>query len=172
MDNTDKATTKKVLDEIESEALWLSHMVDNLLAMTRVQDDAVPLKMKNEVVDDILSEAISRTSGRKGSHELIVDWPETVLLVPMDGRLITQVLINLIDNAYKHTREDATVRVAVYEDEIFVRFAVTDNGGGVAQDRIGHLFDSFYTEAQGDSDSRSGMGLGLSICQSIYHVSS
>lgn len=168
--DVDEKTTREVLSDIESDAIWLSGMVENLLVMTRMQDAEVPLSMKNEVVDDILSEAIARTAKRKGEHELLLSPPDTVLLVPMDGRLVLQVLVNLIENAFKHTRGDSIVEVSARQVDGGVEFSVSDDGGGIDPALKDHIFDRFFSGTQGDAGSVHGVGLGLSICRSIVEA--
>jgi two-component system sensor histidine kinase KdpD len=166
----DEASRKSMLSDISIEAVWLSDMVENLLAMTRVQDGQVPINKTSEPVDDIVSNAIARTRKRRGSHKLNVQVPDDVVLAPMDGTLIVQVLVNLIDNAIKHTRSDSTIDVSVRKAADAVEFSVADDGGGIDPDKLGKIFDSFYA-ISGDSDTQpKGMGLGLAICRAIVEA--
>ena len=166
----DQETMKSVLTDIASDASWLSNMVENLLNMTRLQDGRLTIKKKNEVVDDIIGETVSKVQKQKNKHKLIVEKPEEVMLVPMDAQLIIQVLFNLIDNAFKHTREDSCIRVSAYREGQCAIFEVSDNGGGIKPESLGKVFDNFYSAEDGHSDRRLGMGLGLSICKSIVEA--
>jgi two-component system sensor histidine kinase KdpD len=161
---------RSVLNDIASDASWLSGMVENLLNMTRIQDGRLVIKKNSEVVDDIIGEAVSKVIKQKKGHQLIVEKPDEMLLVPMDGRLIIQVLLNLIDNAFKHTRDDSMVWIKVYSESENAVFEITDNGGGIREDKIDKLFDSFYTAIDNSSDKKHGMGLGLNICKSIVEA--
>lgn len=95
--------------------------------------------------------------------------PEDILVVPMNSQLISQVLINLIDNAFRHSRPDSHVEVAAWGAGDGVHFAVSDDGGGIDPAALPRVFDRFYTTNDGKG-ARSGMGLGLSICKGIVEA--
>ncbi len=166
----DPEAMKSVLKDIASDASWLSNMVENLLNMTRIQDGRLTITKKNEVVDDLIGEAVSKVRKLKNEHKLIVEKPDEMLLVPADGQLIVQVLLNLIDNAFKHTRIDSSVWMRVYSEKPYTVFEITDNGGGIKADKIDRIFESFFTAEDNRSDKKLGMGLGLSICKSIIEA--
>ena len=63
------------------------------------------IQHEDEVVEDIVSEAVSRMERRLGSRTLDIDLPEELLVIPMDGQLIIQVLVNLMENSMKHTAQ-------------------------------------------------------------------
>lgn len=168
-DNLDKQTALSLLSDIGADVTWLNNLVENLLNMTRIQDGKLLIKKENEVVDDVVSEAVRRVAKLQKEHSLQIHVPNDILLVPMDGRLIVQVLVNLLGNAFEHTRKNASVELNVYAEEGQAVFEVADNGGGIQPDILDTLFESFVS-AQNDSDSHRGIGLGLSICQSIVQA--
>lgn len=168
-DSLDKKTILSLLSDISVDAAWLNNLVENLLNMTRIQDGKLLIKKENEVVDDIVSEAVRRVSKLQKQHTFSVSVPDDILLVPMDGKLIIQVLVNLLDNSFQHTRPDSAVELSIYRQEDRAVFDVSDNGGGIRPDLPGALFDSFVS-AQNSPDSRRGIGLGLSICQAVVQA--
>lgn len=159
-----------LVSAISSDALWLNQLVENLLNMTRIQDGKLLLQKQPEVVDDVIAEAVRRCESRKGSHEIQVHLPQNVLLVEMDGRLIIQVLVNLIDNAIKHTPPHTLIEVSCSPKEHQAVFTIQDQGAGIDEQIKDHLFDSFVTTKQECSDARRGVGLGLSICKAIVEA--
>ncbi|MBM6998818.1 DUF4118 domain-containing protein [bacterium] len=178
----DEATRHELLTSVLEDARWLSAMVDNLLSMTRVQDASTPLEKSPETVDDVVGAAVALEEKRRGSHALTTRLPDEILVVPMDGRLIEQVLVNLIENAFKHTRPDASVEVSAWEQDGVAHFAVADDGGGMDDARLERVFDSFYTTGSRADAARAaqasrpagggrrGVGLGLSICKAIVEA--
>lgn len=166
----DAKTQNDMICDISNDAVWLSDMVENLLAMTRVQDGRVPINKTNEAVDDVVSNAMSRTRKRGGEHRFTVDLPDEIVLAPMDGALITQVLVNLVDNAIKHTRPDAKIDVSVRKVDGVVKFSVSDDGGGIEPDKLEKIFDSFYSIAGDEPAKPKGMGLGLAISRAIVEA--
>lgn len=159
----------ELLNSISEDARWLSDMIDNLLSMTRVQDEDVPLNFQPEVVDDVIGDAVAHLASRRGEHEISMDLPDDVLVVPMDGKLIRQVLINLIDNAIKHSAPDSHIRVSARQRGSFAAFRVTDDKGGIAPELLDKIFGRFVSEDAGDR-GKSGIGLGLSICKAIVEA--
>ena len=118
-------------------------------------------------MDEIIAEALQHISRQKTEHILSFQPAEEMILVKVDARLIMQVIINLVDNAIKYTREGSEITIATQKlgDRAVVR--VTDNGPGIPDDRKPLVFEMFYTGAKDIADSRRSLGLGLSLCKSI-----
>lgn len=163
------AEREALLSSMASDARWLAEMIDNLLGMTRVQDEDVSLDFQPEVVDDIIGDAVMHEMPYREGHEITVKPPDDVVLVPMDGKLIRQVLINLIDNAIKHSAPQARIVVSSEVRDGKAVFRVADSDGGIAPDMLGKVFSRFVSEGAG-SGRKSGIGLGLSICQAIVEA--
>lgn len=162
-------TETELLRGIVEDSLWLNSMVENLLAMSRVQDGDVSLQKEPELADEIVGDAMAREERRKGAHSLSAQMPQELLLVPMDGKLISQVIVNLIDNAFKHTRADSQVVVSAWREGGRAFFEVADDGGGIAPEDLERVFSRFYA-ADREDGGRRGMGLGLSICRAIVEA--
>lgn len=155
---------------IREDASWLQKLVENILNLTRIQEKRLSPDMHPEMVEEIVSSAIARVSRYAGEHEITVTVPSDALFVPMDSRLIEQVLINLLDNAIKHTCADSVIHVLIWQQEQTVWFEVSDNGGGLQKDTIPKIFDTFYTHHTHQGDSQRGVGLGLAICREIIQL--
>lgn len=166
----DRETVISMLRDICTEAEWLNSMVENLLNMTRIQENRLDIRKKKEVVDDLISGAASLVSKRLGSHCLKTVMPQEIVLVPVDGRLFTQVLVNLIDNAVRHSGENSEITVTAQANAGAVCFFVEDNGTGIREDKLDKIFDSFFTTAYENGDRQRGVGLGLGICQAIVEA--
>lgn len=166
----DQGTIESMLKDICSDAQWLGTMVDNLLNMTRIQEGRLDINKKKEVVDDIVSAAVRLVSKRTGNHMLRTSTPEEILLFCVDGRLFIQVLVNLMDNAFRHSGDGSVVTLRVEAEGGMLKFVVADNGVGLPEDKISHIFDSFFTTAYEKGDSQRGVGLGLTICKAIVEA--
>lgn len=169
LDQIDADERTALLGSISKDARWLAEMIDNLLSMTRVQDDDVPLDFQPEVVDDVIGDAVMHEMPYRGEHEIIVTPPEDVELVSMDGKLIRQVLVNLIDNAIKHAAPTARIWVSTMRDGDRMLFRVADDGGGIEPAMLGKIFGRFVSE-DAEPGRKSGIGLGLSICKAIVEA--
>lgn len=166
----DKDTACSILKDIENDAIWLSEMVENLLNMTKIQDGKLTINKKKEVVDDIISEAVSKVIKRKEEHQVIIHKTDDILLVPMEGKLIIQVLVNLLDNAFKHSHPHSTVTLDIVDNKEKVIFKISDNDGGIKENDMDKIFENFYSANKEISDKKRGIGLGLSICKAIVNA--
>lgn len=161
---------KKLAADISEEMIWLTNLVENILNMTRIGEGQLVLHKEDEVVDDVVNEAISHMSRILQNRHLEVSLPNEVVSLPMDGRLIVQVLVNLLDNAVKHTPSDSSIglRVVILGNDVM--FEVTDNGNGIDNSIKDRLFEGFATQKNKIVDGKRGMGLGLAICNAVVEA--
>jgi len=163
-------TKGELLQGVYEDTEWLIRLVENLLSMTRFDGGDIKIRKATELVEEVVYEAVQRTSKRFRDHKIKVTVPDEVIIAPMDGSLIEQVLINLFDNAIKFTPKGSLIEVKVYEDKKNIIFEVIDNGSGISEDILPYIFDRFFTNGDKISDSRRGVGLGLAICRSIVEA--
>ena len=166
----DTSTIRSMLKDICTDSEWLSSMVENLLNMTRIQEGRLDINKKKEVVDDIVSSAVRLVSKRIGNHTLRTRTPDDILLFSVDGRLFIQVLVNLLDNAFRHSGDGTVVTLSVGVEDGNLKFVVADDGKGLPQDKINQIFDNFFTTAYEKGDRQRGVGLGLTICKAIVEA--
>ncbi len=155
--------------DIHKDADWLHSMVENILSLTRLQEGRLILNRQMEAVEEVIAGAVDHIAKRSPEHEINVSAPDEFLLVPMDAKLVKQVLINLLDNAIKHTLPSQEISVSVEKDEKkqAVVFSVRDRGSGIAKEDLPNIFQMFYTSQARHPDAKQGVGLGLSICDAI-----
>lgn len=158
---------KKLATDISEEMVWLNNLVENILNMTRISEGQLILSRQHEVVDDVVNEALSHMSRFLQNRHIEVSLPDEVVTLPMDGKLIAQVLINLLDNAVKHTPPNTNMRLKVYVKDDRAFFEVSDTGGGIDVRIYDTLFDGFVTLESHVTDSKRGIGLGLAICKAV-----
>jgi len=163
----DKQTHDKLLTNIKEDSQWLIRMVENILSVTRINEGTANVAKVLEAAERIVTEAISRIRKRFPNRIINVKVSDDLLMVPMDRTLIEQVLINLLENAVKHSRQDSVIEVKVKKSNNEAVFEVIDNGEGIAEQDFPYLFDSYIPDRKRSSDSSRGMGIGLSICMSI-----
>ncbi|WP_187119018.1 ATP-binding protein [Bacillus marasmi] len=157
----------KLVEGIYEDSCWLTRLVENILSLTRIQEGRLTVNIQQEAVEEIVAEAIYRAAKYAPHHNISSTVPDEVLFVPMDGKLIEQVLINLIENAIKHTSTANEIAVLVQRDDDKVWFSVSDNGTGLNEADIPKLFDMFFVANSSPLDSKRGIGLGLAICKAI-----
>lgn len=169
-DQLDDETKKNLLDGIGEDVQWLIRLVENLLSITRLEAGAPVVKKHMEAVEEVVAEAVAQVRKRAGNHRISVKLPKDLIMIPMDGNLIEQVLVNLMDNGIKYTPEGSEIKVSVELTGQHIWFEVLDNGHGISDADMPHLFDLFYTGGNARAEARKGSGLGLAICQSIVRA--
>ena len=165
--NIDRQTHDRLLTDIRDDALWLIRMVENLLSVTRINGSDTSVKKAPQAVEEVVSEAVSRVRGKYPDCNIKVKVPDELLFVPMDATLIEQVIINLIENAVKHSQKGALIELSVKKAGENAVFEVSDNGEGISENELPSLFDGYNSDKNRSADSSRGMGIGLSICKSI-----
>ena len=166
----DEQTRKQVFTDIYDDAQWLTGLVENLLSITKITDGNVKLHLSDQVVDDIVSEALRHIDRRSSEHHITVDCGDEPLLVRVDAGLIMQVLINLVNNAVKYTPPGSNIRITAIQQEKVAEICVSDDGPGIPDERKEHVFEMFFTGSNLIGDSRRSLGLGLTLCQAIIHA--
>ena len=155
--------------EICEDSQWLHSLMENILSLTRLQDGNIELKKQLEAVEELVGVAVMNIGKKYPNREVELNLPEDVLFVPMEAKLIGQVLINLLDNAMKHTSVEDEVKITVEENikAKEVVFIIEDTGEGIDEKDFYSIFQMFYTTNSSESGYKKGIGLGLAICDSI-----
>ena len=166
----DNATKTQIYEDIYSDSLWLINLVENLLAVTRLEEGRMNINLTTELVGDVIAEALKHIHTKSEKQKITVIQQDDLLLAKMDARLIVQVLINLLDNAVKYTPSDSQITITAKRNGEMVCVSVADNGHGIPDEQKSRVFDMFYTGSNKIADSRRSIGLGLSLCKSIINA--
>ena len=169
-DTLDPETRGQLYADIYQDAQWLNGMVENLLSASRMNGGKLNLNMTTELMDDMISEAVSHLSRQLKNHSVIRNAPEELLFVKADARLLVQVVINLLDNAVKYTPPGSVIRIDTLGVKDAVKVRISDEGPGIPDDQKAHVFDLSYSSGNPTGDSRRGLGIGLALCQSIVRA--
>ena len=166
--NMSEQERMELISNINEDAQWLLNMVENLLSVTKIQNESSKVKKSQEIVEEVVSESIVRLQKRLPKIQIRVSMPEDFLMIPMDATLIEQVLINLMENAYVHSSSSDPIDLLITDQPDCVTFAVRDYGIGLDPDQIPFIFDGQYSSDT--ADGHKGIGIGLSICRTIIHA--
>ncbi len=163
---------EELLRSAQEDAQWLIRMVENLLTVTRIDGENQGGVIKvPETVEDIVSGAVIKFRKRFPGVELCVNIPDECLMVPVDAVLIEQVLLNLFENAVLHGKHTDRITLSVSEAEGKAVFDVADNGAGIDNAKIAHLFDGYLLGSdETGGDRKRNMGIGLSVCNAIIQA--
>ncbi|WP_326999385.1 sensor histidine kinase KdpD [Comamonas testosteroni] len=158
-----------MLVQIRNQAQALQQLVDNLLAMARLQQGGVQLKREWLPVDELVGSALAQMRERLAAHVLQTSLPADLPLLQLDAVLMERVLVNLLDNAIKYTPEGTTITVAARVQGSDCVLSVQDAGPGLPVHLpVEQLFEPF-TRGQAES-AVFGMGLGLALAQRIVQA--
>jgi len=169
---TDEETIVRYLHTMHAGARELSRLIDDLFQLSRIEAGALTLSREPTWLADVVSETLERLGAQAAACQVTLrgsaapDLP----MIALDARLIGRVLVNLVDNALRHTPAQGQVEIAARREGAAIRVDVTDTGGGIAPQHIPHVFERFYRGEPSRSRESGGAGLGLAISKGIVEA--
>ena len=103
-DSLSESEKRVLIQHIYEDSNWLLHMVENLLSITRIHEGGARVTKSLEPFEEVLSEAVQRLKKRIPDAQINVSFPDEFYMIPMDPLLIEQVIINLLENAVRHSQ--------------------------------------------------------------------
>lgn len=167
----EKKEQRRFAKNIHEEALRLTHLIDNILKLSRL-DEKVELGKKHVVdLKDLAEKVVESLSRLALEKKVRLLSKGERLLVTGDSPLLFEMLYNLCDNAIKYNKEQGLVVVEVLETSQAVLLRVSDTGIGIPSEHVERVFDRFYRVDKSHAKQTGGTGLGLSIVKNgaIYH---
>ena len=166
----DEATKKQLYTDIYDDSMWLIGLVENLLSVTRLEGQGIRLQANVELLEEVVTDALQHLDRRKDLHTIKVVNEDEFLMVKVDAKLITQVMINLVNNAIKYTPSGSVITIHIFRKQNLAYVCVSDNGPGIPVEIQQKVFEMFYTGDRPVSDGHRSMGLGLALCKSIIEA--
>jgi len=163
----DPAARRELSRSIYREADRLDRLLKNLLDMMRIEAGAVRLSKEWHPVDEVVGAALTRLEGRLREHSFNTTFPIDLPLVLVDGVLLEQVVINLVENAAKYAPPGSAIDLSASVSDSDVVVEIADRGPGIPVGEEARIFDKFY---RGKSAREGGVGLGLTICRGIVEA--
>ncbi len=160
-------TQRELVQAIQEESEYLTRLVHNVLQMTRLESAPADLHREWHSVEELVGAALARCDRPLRDRPVRTELPPNLPLVSVDGVLIEQVLINLLENAGKYTPPGSPIEISAQASERAVEVRVADRGPGFAPGVEDRVFDKFYRGRKGGS---RGVGLGLAICRAIVEA--
>lgn len=165
--NLSNEEKRELIQNVQNDADWLLHMVENLLSVTRINARTANVTKSLESVEEVVSEAVIQIRKRLPGAEIKVSVPDEVLMIMMDAILIQQVIMNLLENAIMHAKSKQAIELNVRRKGEWISFHIVDYGIGIKEERMSTLFDGSTYDPTNRVDGSKGMGIGLSICKTI-----
>ncbi|MEX8194508.1 DUF4118 domain-containing protein [Comamonas guangdongensis] len=164
-----QGVTHEMLVQIRNQAQSMQQLVDNLLAMARLQQGGVHLKREWLPADELVGSALQQMRDRLATHVVQTRLPVDLPLLHVDAVLMERVLVNLLDNAVKYTPAGTAIQISAHKEGEDCLLQLQDTGPGLPRHMAAaQLFEPF---TRGVTESSvSGMGLGLTLAQRIVEA--
>ena len=163
-----EGTPRQVVQTIHDEAQRMTHMVNNILDMTRLEAGLVQLDLQSYHLEEIVGAVLERLKDQFGQRAVNIDIPRDLPMLYVDGVLFEKVLINLLENAAKYTPPHTHIELVASLQDRRIGIQVMDDGPGIPKGSEQQIFAKFYRgQAEGVV---KGTGLGLTICSAIIEA--
>lgn len=160
-----ESARRELLQSAQEEAQRLHRLVSNLLDITRLESGSLELHTEWMPMEEVVGAALNRRELIAEAHRVRVSLPEDLPLVAMDGVLVEQLLLNLLDNALKYSPPGSPVDIKAWAAGKSLTLSISDQGPGITPGEEERIFEKL---ARGQATSnRPGAGLGLAICKGI-----
>jgi signal transduction histidine kinase len=171
-DSLGREQQREYLQIILSDAVMLNELVHELFELSKLEARQVQPHLERFVLTELSQDVYGKYRARAEALklELRAEFPEKLLFVQGDIRMIERVLSNLIENALAHTPPGGTVTLRLEESAGKVQVRVADSGAGISAEELPHIFERFFSGRGAAGASRGGSGLGLAIAQKIMEL--
>ncbi|HEY5527125.1 MAG TPA: ATP-binding protein [Candidatus Anoxymicrobiaceae bacterium] len=166
------ANQEKYLDVVKQQSGYLTHMIEDLLDLSRLQAKRVKTESQRTVLQEIATSVVKRLAraAKEGDVEVRLKLRDDLPAVNADGVRISQVLTNIVGNAIKFTGPGGLVEITAHAAGSSVQVQVSDTGVGISSSALPHLFDRFFQAHGAESMDQGGFGLGLAISREIVEL--
>ncbi|MFA5454610.1 MAG: DUF4118 domain-containing protein [Sulfurimonas sp.] len=165
--NLDKNSIKGLLEDVNYASLRMKRLITNILDSTRLSSGNINLKFDWCDFEDIVGVALEDFSEKQNS-ELLEIQIDDLPLYWGDNILLKQLIINLLDNAFKYSKNNTKVTLKIFSTNNSVKIGVFNQSNHIDETKLKNIFDKFYRLE--DTNDISGSGIGLSICKSIVEL--
>jgi PAS domain S-box-containing protein len=157
---------------IDRQSALLARIVEDLMDVNRIERGNFSIERKPVLLADVLSGAIdgSRQLIEARGHALQADLPEEPIALLGDAERLTQLFVNLLNNAARYTAFGGQISVLVETARTDVVVSVVDTGKGIPAEQLERVFDPFTQLAPGDRDAQGGLGVGLALVRRIVEL--
>ncbi len=170
-DSLDPAEMRQFHRIIREQADQMQGLITDLLDVARIDAGTLSISLESSDVAVLVDRARNTFLSGGSRHDIRLDLPPDLPWVMADRRRIVQVLGNLLSNAARHSPAGYPIRVEAAPSGVQVEISVSDDGAGIAAERLPHLFRRFSRPgAEGPARGTVGSGLGLAICKGIVEA--
>jgi PAS domain S-box-containing protein len=163
------ATVRATRDVIDRQVRQMTRLVDDLLDVARITRGRIELKRRRVALAEVAHDAVeaARPFVDAGGHTLQVRLPDEPLWLDADPARLTQVLLNLLNNAAKYTPHGGQIVLTARRDADMAELSVRDNGIGLAPEHRATVFEMFSQVAPALERAQGGLGIGLALARGL-----
>lgn len=169
LDATQLRWTREVL---ERQLQHLTHLVDDLLEVSRITQGKLELRRQRVELADAVQGALEAAAPlvQAASHELTVDLPEQAIVLDADPTRLTQIILNLLNNATKYTPPGGRIWLSVQQVDAHATVTVRDSGLGIPREHLTTIFEMFSQLTPALERSQGGLGIGLALVRGLVEL--
>lgn len=164
---------KNIFLTIKNQVDQMNSMISQMLILARADDNNVKLDKEKFDLIIVIAAVIEEMNLQAAEKDIKIESnfkQQSEFLVKADLSLITQLLLNLVDNAIKYTRSGGKIKISLTDLNNYYKISVIDNGIGIKDTDLNNIFKRFYRVDKSRSRQYGGTGLGLSICKWIVDM--
>ena len=168
-DDATPSQMQKAREVIERQVRQMARLLDDLMDVSRITRGTISLRKQRVELRSIVNDAVeaARPLIEQSGHTLHVDIPARSIVLDADPTRISQVLINLLNNAAKYTERGGRIELSAARQNETVVIGVKDTGLGIPADMLQHIFELFAQEERSIERSRGGLGIGLTLARRL-----
>ena len=165
----DENKKKEFLKIILGQSQRLINLVENVLNVAKIDSDSENVILTKINAQTILNNCINVLSVNYKNYKFNIEKPKNELFVLADNDKLTQILINILDNALKYSINCEKIDIKIFEQNDFVIFSIKNYGSFIEQNDIQKVFDKFYRVDSFITSTTQGSGLGLYIAKNLVN---
>ncbi len=162
--------TQQLLEDAAQETESLSHLLGNLLELSRAQAERLFLYTEPISIQNVIQETISKISRQSPAHQFSIDLPKGLPPVDADSLRLERILLNLLQNAVKYSPPGSQTRVFATEEKEHLVIGISDQGSGISPHDQAKLFRPFERLESSEPSRAKGIGLGLLVCKRLVEA--
>ncbi|MGQ3540673.1 HAMP domain-containing sensor histidine kinase [Bacillus cereus] len=161
----------RYLSIIKDESDYITNLVQDLFSLAQMEQHNFSIQVKEVHLHTFLTRICEKVNAMYKERYIKVSFscPPT-LLVNLDEQRFEQVVVNILNNAYRHSKEHSHINISVTEEHKHISIAIEDEGEGIPLEDLPHIFERFYRVDKARTRSTGGTGLGLSIVKEIVEL--
>ena len=173
--NTSEETYARLGNVIDGETRRLRYQVEKVLQMSLFDNNNIALKLQeldaNEITENVVDTFSLKVTQIGGTLDMRLEAYNP--FINADEMHFTNIIFNLLDNAFKYRQEDKSLAIQVHtynQGDTHFCISISDNGIGIGKDNLKRIFDKFYRVHTGDKHNVKGFGLGLAYVQKMVEL--